>query len=247
MYKFFVSTYQIQDKHIKIIGEDVNHISNVLRLRVLDKIIVNNKDTAKSYITEIINISTESIECKILDENLETTESKVNIDIFQGLPKADKMEFIIQKTIEIGARNIYPIKMERCVVKFDKNTEAKKIERWQKIAEAAAKQSKRDIIPDIKNITNIQNICQNIGKYDIILLAYENEEDNTIKYELQKLDRNKKLNIGIVIGPEGGLSEKEVKELTQSGAKCVTLGKRILRTETASLVMLGDIIYEFEL
>lgn len=247
MYKFFVSTNQIQDKYIKIIGEDVNHISNVLRLRISDKIIVSNKDTAKSYITEIINISAEFVECKIINENLETTESKVNIDIYQGLPKADKMEFIIQKTIELGVRNIYPIKMERCVVKFDKNTETKKIERWQRIAEAAAKQSKRDIIPKIENIIHIENICHNIEKYDIILIAYENEEDNTIKHELQKLDRNKKLNIGIVIGPEGGLSEKEVKELIQSGAKCVTLGKRILRTETASIVMLSDIIYEFEL
>lgn len=247
MYKFFVSTNQILDKHIKIIGEDVNHISNVLRLRVLDKIIVSNKDTAKSYIAEIINISTESVECKILDENLETTESKVNIDIFQGLPKADKMEFIIQKTIELGVRNIYPIKMERCVVKFDKSTETKKIERWQRIAEAAAKQSKRDIIPKIENIIHIESICQNIEKYDIILLAYENEENNSIKYELQKLDKNKELSIGIIIGPEGGITNKEAEKLEKAGIKSVSLGKRILRTETASLAILSDIIYEFEL
>ena len=102
-------------------------------------------------------------------------------------------------------------------------------------------------ISNIENVINIENICQNIKKYDIILLAYENEQNNTLKYELQKLDRDKKLSIGVIIGPEGGLSEKEVEKLIIAGAKCVSLGKRILRTETASLVMLSDIIYEFEL
>ena len=121
------------------------------------------------------------------------------------------------------------------------------MDRWKKIAEAAAKQSKRDIISSIENVINIENICQNIEKYDIILLAYENEQNNTLKYELQKLDKNKKLSIGVIIGPEGGLSEKEVDKLITAGAKCVSLGKRILRTETAPLVVLSDIIYEFEL
>ena len=247
MYKFFVSSDQIQNKLVKIIGEDVKHISNVLRLQPLDKVIVCDKSVNNSYVAEIINMNKEYIECNIINKIIETTEPDVNIDLFQGLPKSDKMEYIIQKTIEIGVRNIYPVSFERCVVKLDKKTEEKKLDRWKKIAEAAAKQSKRDIISNIENVINIENICQNIEKYDIILLAYENEQNNTLKYELQKLDKNKKLSIGVIIGPEGGLSEKEVDKLITAGAKCVSLGRRILRTETASLVVLSDIIYEFEL
>ena len=247
MYKFFVSSDQIQNNHVKILGEDVKHISNVLRLQPLEKLTICDKDVNKSYVAEINNINKEYVECTIVNEIKETTESNVNIDLYQGLPKSDKMEYIIQKTIEIGVGNIYPVTFERCVVKLDKKTEEKKLERWKKIAEAAAKQSKRDVISNIENVINIENICQNIKKYDIILLAYENEQNNTLKYELQKLDRDKKLSIGVIIGPEGGLSEKEVEKLIIAGAKCVSLGKRILRTETASLVMLSDIIYEFEL
>ena len=247
MHKFFVSSDQIQNKLVKIIGEDVKHISNVLRLQPLDKVIVCDKSVNNSYVAEIINMNKEYTECNIINKIIETTEPDVNIGLFQGRPKSDKMEYIIQKTIEIGVRNIYPVSFERCVVKLDKKTEEKKLDRWKKIAEAAAKQSKRDIISNIENVINIENICQNIEKYDIILLAYENEQNNTLKYELQKLDKNKKLSIGVIIGPEGGLSEKEVDKLITAGAKCVSLGKRILRTETAPLVVLSDIIYEFEL
>lgn len=247
MYKFFVSNNQIKDKKITIVGEDVNHIKNVLRLNIDEKIIICNKDTAKSYIASISDISKEEIACNIIEENSSTTESNVNIDLFQGLPKSDKMEYIIQKTTELGVKHIYPVALERCVVKIDKKDESKKILRWQKIAESAAKQSKRDIIPTVENIINLENICKNISKYDIILLAYENEESNTIKQELQKIDKRENTNIGVVIGPEGGFTEKEVDTLIKAGAKCVTLGKRILRTETAPLVMLSDIIYEFEL
>lgn len=247
MYKFFVSENQIESENITILGEDVNHISNVLRLNNLDKVIVCNKESGSSYLTEIINISKDSIICRIINKELETTESGINIDLYQGIPKSDKMEYIIQKTTEIGVNNIYPVELERCIVKLEEKSKYKKLERWQKISEAAAKQSKRDIIPKIQNVVNIENICQNIKKYDIILLAYENEEKNSLKRELQKLDRNKKLNIGVIVGPEGGLSENEVQKLVTSGAKCITLGKRILRTETAPIVMLSDIIYEFEL
>ena len=267
MYKFFISQKQIDGETATITGEDVNHIVNVLRLKQPDKIILCNKVEGKSYISEIMQIEKSYIICKILEMVSETTESNVNIDLFQGLPKADKMEYIIQKATEIGVKNIYPVNLERCIVKLDSKSEAKKIDRWQKIAEVASKQSKRDVIPNINNVINIKNICQNAKKYDIILIAYENEEKNTLKNELQKLKNNKlnkdiieissnancksdsteKLKIGIVIGPEGGLSENEVAELMEAGAKSVSLGKRILRTETAPLVMISDIIYEFDL
>ena len=243
MYKFFISSNQIDNKKVTIIGEDVNHIKNVLRLNTEEKIIICNKDTSKSYIASILDISNEKVECNIIEENPFTTESNVNIDLFQGLPKS----YIIQKTTELGVKHIYPVNLERCIVKIDKKDESKKITRWQKIAESAAKQSKRDFIPIVENIINIENICKNILKYDIILLAYENEESITIKQELQKINKNKELNIGVIVGPEGGFTEKEVSILINAGAKCVTLGKRILRTETAPLVILSDIVYEFEL
>ena len=315
MYKFFVKSSQIVEENnninnaiiaentsksnnsdnnliATIIGEDVNHIANVLRLAVGENIIICNKDTETSYSATITRICKECVECKIQQEAIETVECPIDIDLFQGLPKSDKMEYIIQKTTELGVKNIFPVEMERCVVKLDHKSMAKKIERWSKIAEAAAKQSKRDVIPEIKNVINLENICKNTEKYDIILLAYENEEKNTLKNELQKLKnkniqdkgnitktakdtendnirknenieqakttqekikQNKeslnsnKLRIGVVVGPEGGLSTKEVDKLISSGAKCITLGKRILRTETAPIVIISNIIYEFEM
>lgn len=247
MYKFFISQNQINKENATIVGEDVNHISNVLRLKPMEQIIICNKDAGKSYISQIVEIDKESIECKLLEGIIETTECGINIDLFQGLPKADKMEFIIQKTTELGVKNIIPVAMERSIVKLDDKSKIKRLERWNKIAEVAAKQSKRDVIPTIKDVINVKNICKEVEKYDIILIAYENEEKNTLKDVLKSLNRDKSLNIAIVIGPEGGLSEEEVEQLTNSGAISVTLGKRILRTETASLVLLSDIIYEFEL
>lgn len=247
MYKFFVSQEQIQNGEIKIIGEDVNHITNVLRLKKSEKIIICNKNYEVSYVAEIIELNKEYVKCKIVSEESNSYESKINVDLFQGLPKTDKMEYIIQKSTELGVKNIYPVEFERCIVKIDKKSELKKIERWQKIAEVAAKQSKRDKIPEIKNIIKLEKVCQNIKNYDKILVAYEKEDKITLKDEIRKLDKSKKLNIGIVIGPEGGLSEQEVNVLIANGANVVTLGKRILRTETASLVILSDIMYEFEL
>lgn len=247
MYKFFVTEKQIEGDKAKIIGEDVNHIANVLRLKKKDRIILCNKDEGCSYETEIVEVSKESITCNIVSKTLENVESNVNVDIYQGLPKMDKMEYIIQKATELGVKNIYPVTMARSIVKLDDKTALKKVDRWNKIAEVAAKQSKRDFIPNIKNVINIENICQNAEKYDIILIAYENEKINTLKAELNKLNREKELKIAVVIGPEGGIDEKEIKKLVDIGGKCITLGKRILRTETASLVILSNIIYEFEL
>lgn len=255
MYKFFVPNTQIKENEIYITGTDVNHISNVLRLKLNDKILISSKDEnqeiERTYVSQIIKFSKDSVVCKIIDIVAKSVESNINIDLFQGLPKADKMEYIIQKTTELGVKKIIPVNMSRCVVKIDNKSEGKKITRWQKIAEVAAKQSKRDVIPKIENILKIEDICKNIDKYDIILLAYENESNITLKDELLTLKKNinsdKKLNIGIVIGPEGGLSDIEVDKLIKANAKCVSLGKRILRTETAPIVMISDIIYEFEL
>ena len=246
MFKFFISQNQIDAENAKIIGEDVNHIANVLRLKPEEKLIVCIKETGKSYQAEIKEISKDYILCHLLTEMQETTEPSVKVDIYQGLPKADKMEYIIQKATEIGVRDIYPVAMERSIVKLDKKTESKKLERWQKISEVAAKQSKRDKIPSIKNVINVENICKNASKYDRILIAFENEKENTLKRELKKLEKTKQQTIAVVIGPEGGIADKEVQQLEEAGAKSITLGKRILRTETASLVVLSNILYELE-
>ena len=222
MPKFFVKNEQITDNKITIIGEDVNHIKNVLRLKIDDNIHICNVDTSINYTCGISKINNDNIECIIFNEKASNCESNVHINIFQGLPKSDKMELIIQKSKQ------------------------KKIERWQKISEVAAKQSGRDIVPKINNIVNIKNICNLINKYDIVLLAYENEKNNKLKNELTKLKNKENLKIGVIIGPEGGLEEQEVEILKEAGAKVITLGNRILRTETVALVVTGIIMYELE-
>ena len=252
MSKFFVKTEQINNNDIVIIGDDVNHIINVLRMKKTDEIQICNQDTGDNYNAEIVNYSKNEVECKIISKINETTESNVHITLFQGIPKFEKMELIIQKNTEVGIKSIVPVIMERTVVKLDEKIASKKLERWQKIAEIAAKQSMRDIIPQIGNITKLKDI--DTTEFDAVLVAYENEEHNMLKTELQKLERKIKsnnsseqqYNIAIVIGPEGGISEKELVMLAEKNAKFVSLGKRILRTETAGVVMAGDIIYELE-
>ena len=170
MPKFFVKNEQIIDNKITIIGEDVNHIKNVLRLKIDDNIHICNVDTSINYNCGISKINNDNIECIIFNEKASNCESNVHINIFQGLPKSDKMELIIQKSVELGADEITPVEMKRSVVKIDEKSKQKKIERWQKISEVAAKQSGRDIVPKINNIVNIKNICNLINKYDIVLL-----------------------------------------------------------------------------
>lgn len=270
MPKFFVEGSQIQGKTINITGSDVNHIANVLRLKKGDEIYIGNKDSGITYQADIIEISKEMVSCSIIAEADKSTESKVDVTIFQGIPKADKMEYIIQKSTEIGARGIVPVKMRRCIAKIEGKDEAKKIGRWQKIAEVAAKQSRRDIIPKIENVMNLNEIKEIVTNFDLFLVAYEEEEIATLKQQLMKLHVERgtkeiqplskmqlgdntedfklkeKLKIGVLIGPEGGIDKQEVEELEQVGAKTVTLGNRILRTETAPIVILSNIIYEFE-
>ena len=235
MPKFFVKTNQIEENKIKIIGEDVKHINQVLRAKIGEELTICNLDTTLNYITTISQITPEYVMCDIQDCVKSFVESNVQVTIFQGLPKADKMEYIIQKNTELGAKQIVPVEMVRCVVKLDSKKEGKKIERWQKIAESAAKQSGRD------------NLCEKIKEFDAVILAYEGEKENTLKNELKKLDGTKDLKIGIIIGPEGGMDKTEVEKLAKAGAKVVTLGKRILRTETASITIMSNIVYEFEL
>ena len=247
MPKFFVKNNQIKNEKIIIIGEDVNHIKNVLRLNIDDDIQICNADTGINYLCGITKINNKEIECNIFKEINSESESNIHINIFQGIPKSDKMELIIQKCVELGVYEITPTEMKRCVAKIEEKAKSKKIERWEKISEVAAKQCGRDIIPRINNIVNIKNICNCINEYDIVLLAYEKEEENTLKNELIKLKSKtgNNLKIGIIIGPEGGLDKEEVELLMENGAKSITIGKRILRTETVAFVITSIIMYEF--
>lgn len=246
MPKFFVKNSQIKDNKVIITGEDVNHIKNVLRLNVDDDIQVCNLETSENYTCGITKLNADTVECNIFNKICSESESNIHISIFQGVPKADKMELIIQKAVELGAYEITPVKMERSVVKLDEKNQNKKIDRWRKISEVAAKQSGRDIVPKINDVINIKNICNLTSEYDIVLVAYENEHLNTLKNELKNLKykNNNIIKIGIIIGPEGGIDKKEIDLLKKVGVKVVTLGRRILRTETVAFVLTSIIMYE---
>ena len=246
MQKFFVEENQIENDKIVIIGEDVKHISSVLRMQKGEQILIGSKETLETYLTEIEQIEKEKVVAKIIEKLDTQIESNVEIDLYQGLPKADKMELIIQKTTEIGISKVTPVDMVRCIVKLDEKDTKKKIERWQKVAEGAAKQSKRSKIPEIKNKIKIKDLEDIIGQYDAFIVAYEEENEVTLKQELKKLKEQEKYKIGILVGPEGGITKEEIEKLTSYNAKVVTLGKRILRTETAPIVLTSNIIYELE-
>ena len=232
MSKFFVEDKQIDNDIIKVQGQDVNHIKNVLRQKVGDEIIICNSQKQKNYLCDITKIEKETIQCKIIRE-LEDFKSNIKVTIMQGLPKKDKMDLVIQKSVELGVYDIQPVDMERCIVKYEEKDKKKKLERWQKIAEVAAKQCDRDFIPKVNNIMKIKNICNILPEYDIVILCYEKEEKTTLKEALKKIKEKygeKEVKIAVIIGPEGGISLKEVEMIKENdNVMTVTLGKRILR------------------
>lgn len=208
MPKFFVNSNQIENEKITISGNDVNHIKNVLRKKINDEITICNASTSKDYLCQIIEINESNIICSIKEKINTEVESNIKVTIFQGLPKAEKMELVIQKSVELGVFDITPVEMKRCVVKLNEKEKIKKIQRWQKISEVAAKQCGRSMIPQINNIISLQNICNLHDKYDIVLVAYENERENSLRNainEIKKYKENKEetIKIAILIGPEG--------------------------------------------
>ena len=248
MRKFFVENKNINGNVILIDGQDVNHIKNVLRLNVGEKIKICDKDNVKNYVSEIVKIENEIIECKVLEEVLGEAEGNVTLHIYQGLPKADKMELIIQKGTELGISKYIPVKLSRCIVKLDGKDEIKKIDRWKKISEMAAKQSGRDLVPDVEHLNSLKEVTEKINSYDLFLVAFEEEKENTLKNELLKLKELKdEYKIAVLVGPEGGLAKEEVEILQKNGAKVITLGNRILRTETVAMYIASTIMYELEM
>lgn len=248
MPKFFVTNQQMKNQQFEIIGKDVNHIKNVLRKKEGEQITVCNTDSFIDYSCEILKLEEEKILCKIQKELETNAESNTKVTIFQGLPKADKMELVIQKAVELGVFDITPVEMKRCIVKLTDKEKIKKLQRWQTIAEVAAKQSGRNTIPKINDVISIKNICNLCTEYDIVIVAYEKEKENKLKYELEnlKLKQKNDFKIAVVIGPEGGIEEEEIKQLKEKEAKIVTLGERILRTETVALNILSILMYELD-
>lgn len=248
MPKFFVSDEQINETlgEIKITGTDVNHLKNVLRVKSGDKVEICNLCNQQNYNCQIKEINREYINTKILEKMFEIAESNVKVTIFQGIPKAEKMEWVIQKAVELGVYDIVPVEMKRCVVKLKEKDVDKKLQRWQKISEVAAKQCGRNLIPKIHPVITSKDIANQINQYDVILVAYEDEKHITLKQELLKLKQKDDIKIGIIIGPEGGLESKDVEIWREKGAKIITLGRRILRTETVALQCLSIIMYELE-
>lgn len=245
MSTFYIKNNQIEENKILIQGEDVNHIKNVLRYQNGDKLEVCDEDGTRFY-TKISGMNQNEIILDILEISNDTTEPNVNVVLFQGLPKADKMELIVQKCTELGVSGIVPVIMDRVIVKLDEKNESKKIERWQKIAKEAATQSGRQKIPYVEKAINLKNSIEKLSKYDIVIVPYECEKENYIKNVLRNMDENVK-NIAIVVGPEGGFSDGDIEILSElTNMKKVSLGPRILRTETAGFVTLTMAIYELD-
>ncbi|MEG0829177.1 MAG: RsmE family RNA methyltransferase [Anaerovoracaceae bacterium] len=245
MSRFFVDTGQIGENTISIDNkEDLKHITKVLRLVPGDKIDISDS-TEWEYATEIQFIDEDSVVCRILDKQKFAREPQLRVTLFQGIPKQSKMEVIVQKCVEMGVWDIVPVFTKRTVV-TDNGKFKKKIERWNKVSAEAVKQCKRGIIPLVQDDISFKEMVSRLDFYDFVLFPYENEEDCTIKAALENLPK-KPRDLAIIIGPEGGFSDEEAEILKKEKACCVTLGKTILRTETAGLVALAMTMYALEL
>ncbi|MGH4050989.1 MAG: 16S rRNA (uracil(1498)-N(3))-methyltransferase [Clostridium sp.] len=242
MHKFFVPKGNIDGKHAVINSEDVKHIYRVLRLQVGDKISVNNSE-GKEYLGEITSIDKKEVNINILEESAINNESPVEVYLFQGLPKSTKMDLIVQKNTEIGIKAITPIITKRVEGKTELK-DFKKVDRWNKIALEASKQSKRSLVPQINAPIEFELLIQQLEHMDLVVVPYENQEGYGIKKLTQNIEKKNINNVAIVIGPEGGFEEDEILKLKEIGAEIVTLGPRILRTETAGFVCLSLIMYE---
>ncbi len=244
MNNFFVNDSNRQGDCYYITGSDYNHIANVLRMKTGDCFLIS--DSGQSHLCTIESIDCETVKARITEENYQNTQLPVKIYLFQGLPKSDKMELIIQKCVELGVYSIIPVEMNRCVVSLDAKKKKSKVTRWQSIAESAAKQSKCSIIPEICDVMTYRQAMQISKALDLVLIPYENEKGMTATKEaLLKIKSG--TSVGIIIGPEGGFEEKEVKEAEEIGGIRISLGSRILRTETAAITAVGMCMLHIEM
>lgn len=241
MHRFFIEPHAVCGNEAVLTGEDVQHIAKVLRLRTGDEVTLC--DGAKTeYTARIDLVEKERITLRVLETAASKTESAAEITLYQGLPKAGKLETIIQKCVELGIGKVIPFDAERSVVKLSEKDFAKKQSRYQRVAYEAAKQSRRGIIPEVGGLVKLAK--EDFSAFDLILLAYEEERGTTLKKALRaKMDAKR---IALIVGPEGGFAPEEADMLIQRGAVSVSLGPRILRTETAGMAMLAMTVYELE-
>lgn len=245
MYQFFVEPSQIQGTRVIITGNDVNHIKNVLRMQPGEEIAVSNGEDGKEYRCGIEELKEDEIVCTLRFIKEDGVELPSKIYLFQGLPKADKMELIVQKAVELGVYEIIPVATKRAVVKLDEKKAKSKITRWQTISEAAAKQSKRRIVPEIHSVMTFKEAVKYAAGMQVKMIPYELAEGMEKTRELiSGLKPGEE--IAIFIGPEGGFEESEIQMALEQGIKPITLGKRILRTETAGFTVLSWIMYQLE-
>ena len=245
MYQFFVQPEQIQGKTIRITGSDVNHIKNVLRMKPGEEISVSNGVDGKEYRCGIESLGEYEILCTLRFIKEEGLELPSRIYLFQCLPKSDKMELVIQKAVELGACAVIPVAAKRCVMKLDAKKEKNKLARWQQIAEAAAKQSRRRIIPEVTHVMSMKEAFSFAADMDVKLFPYELAEG--MEQTRRLVDGVKAgQSIAVFIGPEGGFEDSEVEEAQKAGFTPITLGKRILRTETAGFTVLAWLMYRLE-
>ena len=245
VYRFYISQEQILENEITIFGPDVNHIRNVLRLEQGDWVVACD-GRGRDYVSRIQSIEKDNVVLLVEKVQQTGTELPTKITLFQGIPKKDKMELIIQKAVELGAHEIVPVMMKRCVVKLsDERKQQKKQERWQSIAEAAAKQCDRGIIPVVHEPVTIEKAFDMAKSLEYNMIPYELQEGIDQSREIVAHACTKKT-VGIFIGPEGGFEEKEVEQAVACGVEPITLGKRILRTETAGMALLSIMMFQMQ-
>ncbi len=244
MHQFFVEDENIGSEYITITGTDVNHIGNVLRMKTGEKIRVSNGQ-GRDFFGTIDSISPEQVTVKITEEEAAGTELLNKIYLFQALPKGERMEYVIQKAVELGVYEIIPVSMKYCVVKLDDKKAKKKQERWQAIAESAAKQAKRSLIPKIKSVMNYKEAVAYAKQCEVCLVPYENERGMQATREaLDGIQTGK--SISVIIGPEGGFSKEEI-DYVREDMQVISLGKRILRTDTAAIAVMSMLMLEIEM
>lgn len=250
MTQIFADLSTMQDGILAISGEEYNHIKNVLRMHPGEKLAVRGTDqSSDEYVFEIVSFTDNQVNCRLLSVKQSESELPVRVILFQGLPKADKMDFIVQKTVEMGVAEIVPVQMHRSIVKLAGDKRRKRIERWQSIAGAAAGQSKRAMIPQVHDLLTYREALQYAASAaDLVLVPYEamaDEAGSGTRSLLEGLQPGQ--TAAVFVGPEGGFEESEIEAALESGARTISLGRRILRTETAALAFLAFMIYRFEL